>query len=323
MRMTAPASRRLVGLLVVLVLAAGGSFCVLQFWLLRPAGEGPAGPPMPGEPFAAPWTDREVVLLGIGDSVTAGFGASPGKSYVARLVDNPPDEFPDMRGKCLRAVLPGLRVENVSVSGSDSLAHAKGQIPSLKPYPKNVFGLVVMTSGGNDLIHWYGRRPPEEGAMYGATLEQAQPWIAAFESRLGGMLRDITALFPGGCRIFLANIYDPSDGGADPRIVGLPRGPDAQPILAASNGVIARCAAARDNVTLVDIHTEFLGHGVRCAQFWRPTYRSDDPHYWYYRNIEDPNDRGYDALRRLFLRAIADTLGKRDWQEASPAAQGT
>ena len=50
MRMTAPASRRLVGLLVVLVLAAGGSFCVLQFWLLRPVGEGPAGPPVPGEP---------------------------------------------------------------------------------------------------------------------------------------------------------------------------------------------------------------------------------------------------------------------------------
>ncbi len=24
-------------------------------------------------------------------------------------------------------------------------------------------------------------------------------------------------------------------------------------------------------------------------------------HYWYYTNLEDPNERGYDAIRRLFL----------------------
>ncbi len=26
-----------------------------------------------------------------------------------------------------------------------------------------------------------------------------------------------------------------------------------------------------------------------------------DPHYWFYFNLEDPNERGYDAIRRLFL----------------------
>ena len=30
-------------------------------------------------------------------------------------------------------------------------------------------------------------------------------------------------------------------------------------------------------------------------------YRAEDPHYWYAPNIEDPHNRGYDAIRRLFL----------------------
>ena len=49
------------------------------------------------------------------------------------------------------------------------------------------------------------------------------------------------------------------------------------------------------------MHAEFLGHGIHCRKFWTKHYRAGDPHYWYYFNLEDPNDRGYDALRRLML----------------------
>ena len=39
------------------------------------------------------------------------------------------------------------------------------------------------------------------------------------------------------------------------------------------------------------------------------------PHYWYAENLEDPNVRGYDAIRRLFLIEIAkvaeELAGKR------------
>ncbi len=75
----------------------------------------------------------------------------------------------------------------------------------------DVFGLIVMTSGGNDLIHSNGRSPPRECAMYGATLAQAEPWITAFEQRLITMIDLIKSRFPGGCEIFLADIYDPTD----------------------------------------------------------------------------------------------------------------
>ncbi len=54
-----------------------------------------------------------------------------------------------------------------------------------------------MTTGGNDLIHNYGRSPPREGAMYGATFEQARPWIENFDKRLGEMIEaDRRPVFP-------------------------------------------------------------------------------------------------------------------------------
>ncbi len=57
---------------------------------------------------------------------------------------------------------------------------------------------------------------------------------------------------------------------------------------------------------VVPLHDHFLGHGIHCRKFWRAHYRPRDPCYWYHENIEDPNDRGYDALRRIFLRTIVD-----------------
>ena len=56
------------------------------------------------------------------------------------------------------------------------------------------------------------------------------------------------------------------------------------------------------------MRAEFLGHGVHCTHFWHREYRPADPHYWYWDNLEDPNDRGYDAIRRLFLIEMARTL---------------
>ena len=175
----------------------------------------------------------------------------------------------------------------------------------MKTQDADTFGLVVMTTGGNDLIHDYGRSPPREGAMYGATLEQARPWIENFEKRLDEMIELLEARFPGGCMIFLADIYDPSDGVGDAaervaaRLARLHGDPPAY------NDAIRRCADKHKSVHVVPMHAEFLGHGIHCTQPWRKHYRPDDPHYWYAWNLEDPNIRGYDAIRRLFLIEIA------------------
>ena len=99
-------------------------FCALflyLFYIRRPVGSGPAGPAVPRADFERTWTRRPTLLLGLGDSVTEGFGASPGKSYFDRLYANPPDEFEDMRGISLSAVIPDLAKTNRAQSGTTSL----------------------------------------------------------------------------------------------------------------------------------------------------------------------------------------------------------
>ena len=206
-----------------------------------------------------------------------------------------------MDGICLEAVLPNLSFTNLAVSGSTSIEHVEKQLPKLGVATSNVLGVVVLTTGGNDLIHNYGRTPPREEAMYGAKWEEAKPWIVAFEQRLNAMVGQIQQRFPGGCHVFLANIYDPTDGYGDMEHAGLPPWRDGLEMLNAYNDAIRRCAASHEWVHVVDVHDAFLGHGIHCTWFWSKHYDWRDPHYWYYSNLEDPNERGYDALRRLFL----------------------
>lgn len=115
---------RLRNVIVIGVILCTGMYAYVHFTYARPIGEGPAGPAVAAKPFESIWSEQHVELVAIGDSITAGLGAkSIEHSYVNRLLDNPQDEFPDMRGKCPRRVLPNLTVENLAVSGSTSLQH--------------------------------------------------------------------------------------------------------------------------------------------------------------------------------------------------------
>jgi lysophospholipase L1-like esterase len=306
-----PLARRLIALGILGLAAIGGALGYKYLWYARPVGKGPAGPVVPTERFEddhGTWSDRTVLLLGIGDSITAGYGASPGMGYFDRLVANPKNEFPEMEGKCLSRVLPNLKQRNLASAGYNSLECLEHQVPKIGVQEEDTFGVIVMTIGGNDIIHDYGRAPPKEGAMYGATLEQAIPWIENFRRRLDTIIDQIEAKFPGGCKFFIANIYDPTDGVGDAETAKLPHWPDGLRILAMYNTIIATAAEDRKNVELVDMHKLFLGHGIHCLKFWQQHYDSRDPRYWYGENLEDPNDRGYDALRRQFLAEMARVL---------------
>src|SRR5262245_39446491 len=118
-----PKRRRLIWLVATGVVLATVALSYVHFFLYLPIGSGPAGPAVDGAAFAQRWSNRQVLLVGIGDSVTAGFGAKQGKSYFDWLVTNPPDEFGGMQGKCLSRVLPNLKTLNLAVSGSNSLQH--------------------------------------------------------------------------------------------------------------------------------------------------------------------------------------------------------
>jgi len=304
-----PSRKRMLLLTVAALVSIGAVVAYIRYFLARPVGSGPAGPAVASEPFQQPWTKRPVLLLGAGDSITAGLGADhPSHSYFNRLAENPADEFTGMKGKSLSHVIPNLQMKNMAISGTTSLEHYNRLKQLGDPQPIDVFGLVVITTGGNDLIHSYGRHKPREGAMYGATLPQAQPWIKNFETRLHAMVDMLMAHFPGGCQIYLADIYDPTDGVGDAPSVYLPDWPAGLAIHAAYNRVLHGVADSRKEVKLTPLHQHFLGHGSHCRQFWREHYQAADPHYWFYQNIEDPNDRGYDAIRRIYLNQITRWL---------------
>lgn len=308
---------RLVLASAIVVLPLLGLLGYHQFYLYRPTGSGPTAPPVPADSFRRPWLSGKALLLGVGDSVTQGYGSSPGHSYFQRLAANPSDEFDDMNGICLAAVIPQLTARNIAVAGSNSIQHLQA-VRNMEVQSADITGIVVLTTGGNDVLHNYGHSPPRDAAMYGATLEQAAPWIEAFHARLEEIVDLLGQRFPGGCHIFLANIYDPTDGSGDVRSavpgwvgIEIPAWPQSREILSRVNRVIAQAAGEHKNVHLVNVHDTMLGHGIDCRKFWRSSYRSDDPTFWYQAFLEDPNDRGHDAIRRLFLLEMARQLAAR------------
>jgi len=271
---------------------------------VRPMGDGPAGPVIAVEAFEKVWSDKQYVLIGIGDSITRGLGADKEHTYFELLLKNDDAMYPDMAGRDLSKVFPVMTWRNYAQDYSISQDHIDRQLVRIAEYGPQVRGIIVLTSGGNDLIHDYGRSEPKDGAMYGCTYRQAEEWCENLKGRLDALLTGLTAKFPGGCEIFFANIYDPTDGVGDPQTVGLPRWRNCVKALALANQKIAQLCQKYPNVHLVDIHSEFLGHGIHCDEFWRKHYHKDDPHYWYYYNLEDPNRRGFDAIRRLFLKEM-------------------
>jgi lysophospholipase L1-like esterase len=255
-------SKRLIRILLVGLVLIAGAAAILFFRFARPMGAGAAGPAIVRESFSQPWSRRQVLLVGLGDSVTAGFGARKGYSYFDRLAKNPADEFPELNRICLSTLFPKLTFTNLAVSGSTSAEITARQLSLLPTNGPDVLGIIVVTTGGNDVVHNYGRTPPREEAMYGATLVQAQPWVENFGQRLESTLAQIKSRFPGGCEIFLANIFDPTDGLGDAERAGLPAWKDSMPILDAYNAVIRHTAETNSNVHVVDIHGVFLGHGI-------------------------------------------------------------
>ncbi|MCB9894489.1 MAG: SGNH/GDSL hydrolase family protein [Planctomycetes bacterium] len=288
-----------------------------------PMGEGPAGPGVAQAAFARTWSERPIMLLSIGDSVSTGYGAPKGQGYFELIRENADDTYPEMAGLDLSHVLPNIRVVRQAGNSTNSTEHLS-TIMALPNYPAETFGIVCVTTGGIDLIHYYGKAEPREGAMYGATMEQAEPWIENFRKRLREMMTALAEKFPGGCAVMLAAIYEPTDGVGDVENAGpmfwLPAWPEGKVIHGAYNQALRDCAAEFPFVHLVDVHGVMLGHGIHCRDRTNEFYDADDPTYWFFINLEDPNRRGYDAIRRVFLNEITNALRGEPGFDVPPAS---
>ena len=123
------AARLLRDVAITLAVVLGGTAAWAYLFVLHPAGTGPAGPAVPAEPFRREWSDRKVLLLGIGDSVTQGFGAAAGFGYFDRLAKTPATDAADMAGRDLATVLPRRTVPRWHRPGRGSPASARAWTP--------------------------------------------------------------------------------------------------------------------------------------------------------------------------------------------------
>jgi len=221
------------------ILVHGASWIRHRYFPLHDIGEGPAGPPVAREFFQRTWRDAPVVFLGLGDSVTAGYGSTRGHSFVQRLTAPPGDEFSNMMGRDLTSVFPRMTGLNKAISGSTSSVVVRNELIRFQPFTADTVGIVVVSTGGNDLIHNYGQTPPQQEAMFGASSDQARPWLADYGRRLDDIVTRPEGLFPGGAEIFMLSIFDPTDGIGDIDNAGLPAWPDGLTILAAYNHELA------------------------------------------------------------------------------------
>ncbi|HJN13318.1 MAG: hypothetical protein QGH33_04220 [Pirellulaceae bacterium] len=67
--------RRLGALLAIGCVLIVGSLGYIALFLTRPIGSGPAGPVVDRARFSQVWSEKQMVLFGVGDSITADLGA--------------------------------------------------------------------------------------------------------------------------------------------------------------------------------------------------------------------------------------------------------
>ncbi|MGE0492577.1 MAG: SGNH/GDSL hydrolase family protein [Vulcanimicrobiota bacterium] len=220
-------------------------------------------------------------FAGLGDSILSDDFPGPGLGAASLLLTNDDMRFPDFRGRDLRTRRKGLTSNVVARTGwrvKDLLSRLEG-LP-----PVRVLSLVVVTVGGNDLLHWVMEQTPAEQG-----LSQLETDLLALKARLD-------RLYPRRVTRW-GNIYDPTDGTG--RFQSGREVPTAPALLEQANALLKRLFD-RD---VVDLHGHFLGHGIRHADEDYQHHDARDASGWFKMDIE-PNPRGASEIRRCFWEAI-------------------
>ncbi|MEM9191631.1 MAG: SGNH/GDSL hydrolase family protein [Myxococcota bacterium] len=251
-------------------------------------------------PGQAPETAARLVVFG--DSISAGVGASQGLEYSLLLAANEDGVYPDDAAADLES-LTGAAVERVDIAVSGArTANLAGQLQRLQnelTFPAAGHTVVVGTIGGNDVAGLVAGGDPA-----GAPLDDALANIRGFV----GFFQD-PANFPDGTSIYLANVYDPSDGvGQHPScFFGLPlsRLTDALPVWSMRYVELG----TELGFSVVDILGFFRGHGYYFDDMMNEFYDMDDPTFWWAGGGDclHPNDRGHHEMRRVFFEAMDPT----------------
>lgn len=246
-------------------------------------------------------------LLVLGDSISAGMGASLPDTlgYGALLHRNCSEHWPQYHGKDLQTHhgrdLPATFLARSGATTADVKTMLERAAPRLA-VPQPGPGLAVMTAGGNDFKNALFSAGLA-GLRSGRGLRDVMTHLTAVTlphalDNLRGIVARLRALpyFAGsGSAIYLANVYDPSDGiDAVHTPWGAVQTAGFGDVMAAWHSAYA-ILGRELGITLVDARTAFLGHGLSATG--HATWLSDWIH---------PNNRGHHEIRRLFLEAMTE-----------------
>lgn len=242
--------------------------------------------PTPGR-TPQPFTSS--AYIAIGDSITAGYGAStPSTNWVSLFNDY------------LTKWYPGVYTWNLGDPGTGTIQIVSDIMPIIPGWLASTnlkLKFVTVDIGTNELLH-NSLDVRVDGAVYGCTAAEGVSFSYLFKNRLENQIvKPLQAMGDSTTKFALATIYDPSDGagysavtycGPAYNIAGVPQchWDDAEQVFAAYNQRIAE-VAQETNCQLVDIHKRFLGNAYNFIH--APIY--NDIH---------PNDAGHAAIASEF-----------------------
>jgi hypothetical protein len=202
------------------------------------------------------------------------------------LYRNDETHWPDEVGQDLVSRYPGISFTNLAADAATIGDVFGGQLPELTPSDEPT--LITLTVGTHDLLSALANRP--RGALLEAiTRDVANAYDALVDA--------IRAERPEAL-VLLTTVLDPSDRtGVIPGVL-----PEAGRLplsaLDSLNAHIREQAARRDGAALADAYIHFLGHGTTAPE----------PDRWFWRrSLLEPNARGANELRRVWLDAVART----------------
>src|SRR3954467_10322454 len=143
---------------------------------------------------------RDGAYVALGDSISIDdYAGGPGRGGASLLFANRDEDFPEWRGRDLRAVHPGTTFPLLATDGATTRTLLQAQLPRLRALGVQP-ALVTLTIGGNDLLAAYGDN------------RAARDVIAGVQSAVDPALAELTGVSAPSARIVLGTVYDPSDG---------------------------------------------------------------------------------------------------------------
>ena len=231
--------------------------------------------------------------LDVGETdVAVALERDPGAGQVAPLgaasllYRNAESHWPDEVGQDLVSRYPDISFRNLASDAATIGDVFGGQLPELTASDDPT--LVTLTVGTHDLMSALANRPR------GALLEAIARDVAqAYDALVDAILAERPEAL-----VLLTTIVDPSDRtGVIPGVM-----PDAGKVslspLDSLNAHIRDRAAGGDGVALADAYVHFLGRGATAPE--------EDRWFWR-RSLLEPNARGANELRRVWLEAVDRT----------------